>query len=72
MDRPFPAYNGDEPYISVSYAHDDETLVYPEITRLKDHGLNVWYDESIPPGLTWLDEVALAFSLTQNLPKPLW
>jgi TolB-like protein len=62
MERPFSAYKGDDPYIFVSYAHDDAALVYPEITRLKDHGFNVWYDEGIGPGLTWRDEVALALT----------
>ena len=62
MERPFSAYKGDDPYIFVSYAHDDAALVYPEITRLKDHGFNVWYDEGIAPGSTWRDEVALALT----------
>lgn len=30
LERPFPAYKGDEPYIFVSYAHADEDMVYPE------------------------------------------
>ncbi len=62
MERPFPAYSGDKPYIFVSYAHDDAELVYPEITRLKDEGFNIWYDEGINPGATWRDEVALALT----------
>jgi TolB-like protein len=62
MERPFPAYEGDEPYIFVSYAHDDAALVFPEITHLRDQGFNVWYDEGISPGSTWRDEVALALT----------
>ncbi len=31
MDQPFPAYRGDEPYVFVCYAHEDEGVVYPEI-----------------------------------------
>ena len=62
MERPFPAYQGDAHYIFVSYAHDDGELVFPEITRLNDHGFNVWYDEGISPGATWRDEVALALT----------
>ena len=62
VERPFPAYSGDDPYIFVCYALDDAALVYPEITRLKDHGFNVWYDEGIAPGLSWRDEVALALT----------
>lgn len=62
MERPFPAYKGDEPYIFVSYAHDDAAEVYPEITGLKDQGFNVWYDEGINPGASWRDELALALT----------
>ena len=60
--KPPPAYKGDEPYIFVSYAHDDGALVYPEITRLMEEGFNIWYDEGIAPGSTWRDEVALALT----------
>jgi TolB-like protein len=62
MERPFPAYKGDDPYIFVCYAHDDAALVYPEIVRLREQGFNVWYDEGISPGQTWRDEVALALT----------
>jgi TolB-like protein len=62
MERPFPAYAGDDPYIFVSYAHDDAALVFPEITQLRDQGFNIWYDEGISPGSTWRDEVALALT----------
>jgi TolB-like protein len=64
MDRPFPAYKGDAPYIFVSYSHADSDTVYPEIKRLHEAGFNIWYDEGISPGSTWRDEVALA--LTQS------
>jgi adenylate cyclase len=62
MDRPFPAYKGNEPYIFVSYAHIDEVVVYPEIRWLQDQGCKVWYDEGISPGSRWSDEVASALN----------
>jgi TolB-like protein len=62
VDRPFPAYQGDDPYIFVSYAHDDVDLVYPELLRIRERGFNVWYDEGIRPGSTWREEVALALT----------
>lgn len=62
IQRPFRAYKGDDPYIFVSYAHDDSAMVFPEISRLKDKGFNIWYDEGIAPGSTWSDEVALALT----------
>jgi adenylate cyclase len=58
MDRPFPAYQGDKPFIFVSYSHQDAELVYPEISYLKDQGFNIWYDEGISPGASWREELA--------------
>ena len=60
MERPFPAYKGDEPYIFVSYAHADDDIVYREIQWLHDQGFNVWYDEGIAPGEEWTEELAQA------------
>jgi|TARA_B100002003_G_scaffold251659_1_gene296530 hypothetical protein len=57
MDRPFPAYRGGEPYIFVSYAHEDSNAVFPEIQWLKDQGFNIWYDEGISPGHEWRTEL---------------
>ena len=62
MERPFTAYKGSDPYIFVSYSHDDAAVVYPELVRLREAGFNLWYDEGISPGSTWRDEVALALT----------
>jgi len=45
-------------YIFVSYAHEDADSVYPEITRAKELGLDLWYDEGIRAGSSWRDELA--------------
>jgi hypothetical protein len=58
MEKPFPAYQGSDPYIFVSYAHSDAEVVYPELKALRDAGFNVWYDEGISPGTVWRDELA--------------
>ena len=58
MNKPFRAYSGDEPYVFVSYAHDDANTVYPEMQWLHDQGFNVWYDEGISPGTAWRNELA--------------
>jgi|TARA_Y100000310_G_scaffold329996_1_gene400869 hypothetical protein len=58
MDNPFPAYQGTEPYVFVSYAHEDSDVVFPEIQWLKDQGFNIWYDEGISPGSEWRTELA--------------
>ena len=60
MKKPFPAYQGDEPYVFVSYSHEDEAVVFKEIRLLQDHGVNVWYDDGIAAGLEWSDALAQA------------
>lgn len=58
MRRPFPAYEGPDPYVFVCYAHNDAPEVYREIARLKDAGFNIWYDEGISPGSEWSADIA--------------
>jgi len=53
LEKPFPAYQGDEPYVFVCYAHEDSDVVYPEIARLHEQGINLWYDEGISAGQNW-------------------
>lgn len=60
IDQPLPAYQGDEPYVFVSYSHEDKNLVYPEIRWLQDQGVNVWWDEGISPGAVWRGELTQA------------
>ena len=60
MERPFPAYKGDHPYIFVSYAHADDSEVYPEISWLNEQDFNIYYDEGISPGSSWTDVLAKA------------
>ncbi len=57
MDRPFPAYKGDDPYVFVCYAHDDEDVVFPEMAWLHEQGINLWYDEGISAGRIWREEI---------------
>jgi len=58
MDRPFAAYTGDKPYVFVSYAHKDSAAVFPEISKLRDQGFNIWYDEGIDGGTEWSEALA--------------
>jgi hypothetical protein len=60
LDKPFPAYEGDEPYVFVCYAHDDAKIVYPEILWLRDQGINIWYDEGISPGAEFPERLGKA------------
>lgn len=67
MDRPFPAYKGDGPYIFVSYSHRDSASVFPELEWLKASGINVWYDEGIEAGTEWREELAKAIESARLL-----
>lgn len=55
---PCPAYQGNEPYIFISYSHADSDRVFAEIKRFNEAGYNIWYDEGISPGNEWDDEIA--------------
>lgn len=39
-------------------------VVYPHITRLREEGFRIWYDEGIDPGADWSDEIAEALNNT--------
>ena len=57
MKKPFGAYQGDEAYVFVCYAHADSEFVYPEIAWLHEQGINIWYDEGISAGRNWRAEI---------------
>ena len=59
---PFDAYKGNAPYIFVSYAHKNSDVVFAHITRLRNEGFRIWYDEGIDPGADWSDEIASALA----------
>ncbi|MFX0039498.1 MAG: tetratricopeptide repeat protein [Candidatus Heimdallarchaeota archaeon] len=50
---PFSAYEGEEPFLFVSYSHVDKLHVYPIIDYLNKAGINIWYDEGIPISENW-------------------
>ena len=57
---PFEAYEGNEPFIFISYAHKDAEVVYDEISVLHQAGYRVWYDEGIEASNEWPEEIANA------------
>ena len=52
------AYEGNEPYIFVSYAHKDSPSVFRIIEKLNARGYRIWYDEGIEPGSEWPEYIA--------------
>lgn len=51
-------YEGQEPYIFVSYCHKDRARVMPVVERMAREGYRVWYDEGIDPGTEWPEIIA--------------
>ena len=61
-ERTFTAYEGTEPYLFVSYAHDDDDVVLAEMAWLHESGIRFWYDDGIHPGEVWRQAVVDALS----------
>lgn len=51
--RPGIPYEGELPYVFVSYRHSAWAQVYPIIRWLMNQGIRVWYDEGIEGGSEW-------------------
>ena len=52
------AYEGNDPYVFVSYSHKDMDRVIPIIATLKQSMCRIWYDEGLNPGESWNDSIA--------------
>lgn len=55
-------YEGDQPFIFISFCHKDEALVWPLIERLTIDGFRVWYDDGLHPGDDWPEVVGTHIS----------
>ena len=51
-------YEGQDPFVFVSYAHKDSDAVYRILRLLQGRGLRIWYDEGITPGSEWPEYIA--------------
>ena len=58
MDFRYETYDGTEPYIFISYSHQDAEKVIPLIRGLQDRGFRVWYDAGIQVGTEWPEYIA--------------
>lgn len=52
------AYEGNAPYIFISYAHKNTDRVLPIIAALQSRGFRVWYDAGIEAGSEWPEYIA--------------
>ena len=51
-------YEGDQPYIFVSYCHQDAPQVYPVLEQLAQSGFRLWYDNGLHAGENWPEVIA--------------
>ena len=51
-------YEGNEPFMFVSYSRKDAGIVYPLIERLAGAGIRIWYDSGIHGGEVWPEVIA--------------
>ena len=54
----YEIYEGQEPYLFISYSHQDNDKVIPVIHGLQKLGYRVWYDSGITVGGRWRDIIA--------------
>lgn len=51
-------YEGDQPYLFVSYCHKDKDIVLPILELLQRNGIRIWYDAGIEPSSEWPEVIA--------------
>ncbi len=52
-------YNGTDPYLFVSYAHDDKAAVFSLLQKLSDRGVRLWFDKKgIPSAVEFTEYIA--------------
>lgn len=52
-----PIYEGNEPYIFISYSHNSSGIVYDILWKLNDKGVRFWYDDGLKKGVDWTKHV---------------
>ena len=56
-NKPIKAYEGDKPYIFVSYSHIDSKVVKEVLQMLINQGYRIWFDEGIRAGSSWTENL---------------
>lgn len=52
------SYEGDQPYVFLSYSHADEAIVFPIVEKLTELGLRIWFDHGLHAGDEWPEVIA--------------
>lgn len=58
-------YSGNEPFVFVSYAHDDIETVYQILSMLQRNSCRVWYDDGIAGSTNWRKIIASKIKTAQ-------
>ena len=59
MDKEwFHIYDGDRPYLFISYSHADEKVVFPLLQGIQEAGFRIWMDRGIEVGTEWSNNIA--------------
>ena len=53
----FRAYEGNEPYLFISYSHRDEKIVFDVMNRLDKEKYRMWYDDTMEVGEDFREEL---------------
>lgn len=61
QDRIQP-YDGENPYVFISYAHKDEVEVKRILKALKGQNIRFWFDENMVTGENWNDSISKALN----------
>ena len=59
-DRSLAPYQGEAPYLFLSYSHRNANAAAEAIRFLKAAGFRVWYDEGVIPATQWDENIAQA------------
>ncbi len=57
-DKELIPYNGEEPFIFLSYSHRDAKAAEEIIRHMQRKGFRIWYDEGLTPGSEWDEKIA--------------
>lgn len=68
------AYEGNRPYLFVSYSHKDKDRVFPILEQMQQAGFRLWYDQGIESTSKWAEVIAahlkkadiVLFCISQN------
>lgn len=50
-------YEGNEPYLFISYCHADREQLYPLLEQMAAEGYRLWYDDGNKAGEDWLESI---------------